>query len=123
MSSFQLWRRDVATELKTVAPQLATLQLALGSGAELLLLDEPFSEIAGVAKLKARRACLEYLRNRPVSIIMATHDIEEVAEFCDRVLYLSGSPSSLSLSPDYSQTPPAERCAKMQSFLESIEDK
>lgn len=68
--------------------QRVALAKALANKPELLLLDEPFSNIDAKRKNKLRRDLYEYLRLNDISCITATHDSQEALGFSDEILIL-----------------------------------
>ena len=73
--------------------QRVELARALGGETPLLLMDEPFSSLDYLARLKMRRELARILREQPRTVVLVTHDIEEAAQLADRVLVLSERPS------------------------------
>ncbi len=55
---------------------------------ELLLLDEPFSHIDNFRKNSLRRKLFNYLRERQITCIIATHDSADVLSFADEVVVM-----------------------------------
>jgi iron(III) transport system ATP-binding protein len=75
--------------------QRVALAKALANKPELLLLDEPFSNIDTFRKNKLRRNLFSYLKENNISCIMATHDSEEALAYADIILMLkNGTPES-----------------------------
>jgi NitT/TauT family transport system ATP-binding protein len=73
--------------------QRVELARALGGETPLLLMDEPFSSLDYLARLKLRREVARILREQPRTVVLVTHDIEEAAQLADRVLVLSERPA------------------------------
>jgi NitT/TauT family transport system ATP-binding protein len=73
--------------------QRVELALALGGETPLLLMDEPFSSLDYLSRLKMRRELARILREQPRTVVLVTHDIEEAAQLADRVLVLSERPA------------------------------
>jgi len=73
--------------------QRVELARALVGEAPLLLMDEPFSSLDYLARLKMRRELARILREQPRTVVLVTHDIEEAAQLADRVLVLSERPA------------------------------
>lgn len=68
--------------------QRVAIAKALANSPELLLLDEPFSNIDTFRKNKLRRKLYGYLREKGISCITATHDSEETLSFADEILMI-----------------------------------
>jgi NitT/TauT family transport system ATP-binding protein len=73
--------------------QRVELARALGGETPLLLMDEPFSSLDYLARLKMRWELARILREQPRTVVLVTHDIEEAAQLADRVLVLSERPA------------------------------
>lgn len=86
--------------------QRVALAKALANEPQLLLLDEPFSNIDTFRKNKLRRKLFSYLKKQHIACITATHDAEEALAFSDRILLLKdgateifGTPKELYTNP------------------------
>ena len=75
--------------------QRVELARALGGGTDLLLMDEPFSSLDYLTRLKLRAELARLLKEQPRTVVLVTHDIEEAAQLADRVLVLSERPARL----------------------------
>jgi NitT/TauT family transport system ATP-binding protein len=73
--------------------QRVELARALGGETPLLLMDEPFSSLDYLARLKMRWELARILREQPRTVVLVTHDIEEASQLADRVLVLSERPA------------------------------
>ncbi len=62
---------------------------------ELLLMDEPFSALDAVTKLKIQEDLLQLQKEKGFSICMVTHDIEEAVSLSDRVIVVAGKPAEI----------------------------
>jgi NitT/TauT family transport system ATP-binding protein len=75
--------------------QRVELARALSGEADTLLLDEPFSSLDYLTRLRLRRELARMLEERPRTVVLVTHDIEEAAQLADRVIVLSERPTSI----------------------------
>lgn len=79
------------TKVKTLSggqKQRVALARALAKQPEILLLDEPFSHIDNFQKQSLRRNVFNYLKEKRITCIVATHDSEDALAFADRMLVL-----------------------------------
>lgn len=71
--------------------QKVMIARALVNNPELLVLDEPTAAV----DISAQRAILELLeklnREQEMTILMVSHDINEIVHFCDRILLVNGA--------------------------------
>ena len=75
--------------------QRVAIARALAKEPELILLDEPFSQIDNFKKNSLRRKLFSYLKEKNISCIVATHDGNDALSFADQMiclLYTSPSP-------------------------------
>lgn len=75
--------------------QRVELARALGGDTDLLLMDEPFSALDYLTRLRLRQELAALLQDEPRTVVLVTHDIEEAAQLADRVLVLSERPATI----------------------------
>jgi NitT/TauT family transport system ATP-binding protein len=75
--------------------QRVELARALAGSSDILLMDEPFSSLDYLTRLRLRQELSRILDERPRTAILVTHDIEEAAQLADRVVVLSESPAQI----------------------------
>jgi ABC-type sulfate/molybdate transport systems ATPase subunit len=68
--------------------QRVALARALAIDPEVLLLDEPFSHIDNFKKQSLRRSVFNYLKEKNIACIVATHDKDDVLGFADKMIVL-----------------------------------
>jgi NitT/TauT family transport system ATP-binding protein len=73
--------------------QRVELARALAGDSETLLMDEPFSSLDYLARIRMRQELARILQERPV--VLVTHDIEEAAQLADRVIVLTERPAKI----------------------------
>lgn len=90
------------TKVKTLSggqKQRVALARALANQPEIILLDEPFSHIDNFQKQSLRRSVFNYLKEKNIVCIVATHDSEDVLGFADRMVVLHDSTIMANQSP------------------------
>jgi NitT/TauT family transport system ATP-binding protein len=75
--------------------QRVELARALAGSSDILLLDEPFSALDYLTRLRMRQELARILRERPRTVVLVTHDIEEAAQLADRVIVLGERPAQI----------------------------
>jgi ABC-type nitrate/sulfonate/bicarbonate transport system ATPase subunit len=71
------------------------LARALAGETDILLLDEPFASLDYFTRLRLRKELAQLLHQRPRTVVLVTHDIEEAAQLADRVVVLSERPAEI----------------------------
>jgi len=75
--------------------QRVALARALVSGADILLMDEPFAALDAQMRLILQEQLLEIHRDYRKSVIYVTHDIEEAMLLADRIILMSARPGQI----------------------------
>jgi NitT/TauT family transport system ATP-binding protein len=75
--------------------QRVELARALAGESDVLLLDEPFSSLDYLTRLRLRHELARLLHERPRTVVLVTHDIEEAAQLADRVIVLTERPGHI----------------------------
>lgn len=85
-------------ELSGGMKQRAGMARALAVDPEILFLDEPFSQVDALTAESLRAEVLDIFsgkERRPLSILMVSHDIKEVAYMADRIVILGANPGMI----------------------------
>lgn len=75
--------------------QRVELGRALVGETDILLMDEPFSALDYLTRLRMRRELARMLEQKPCTVVLVTHDIEEAAQLADRIVVLSERPARI----------------------------
>jgi ABC-type nitrate/sulfonate/bicarbonate transport system ATPase subunit len=67
---------------------------------EILYMDEPFSALDALMNLRMRTELLRILEEERHTVLLITHDVEEAIHLADRILVLSGRPTTIQASFD-----------------------
>ncbi|MFM7201750.1 MAG: ABC transporter ATP-binding protein [Myxococcota bacterium] len=73
--------------------QRVALARVLAGPPSALLLDEPFSALDYLTRLRLRKELAVRLEAHPRTVVLTTHDLEEAVQLADRVLLLSPRPA------------------------------
>lgn len=68
--------------------QRVAIARALSVMPKLLLLDEPFSNIDFSRKIELRERLFNYVREKNISLLISTHEIQEVMPWLDQIIVL-----------------------------------
>lgn len=71
--------------------QRVAIARALAKEPELLLLDEPFSQIDNFKKNALRRNLFNYLKEKQIACIVATHDGNDALSFSDQLIVIQNN--------------------------------
>jgi NitT/TauT family transport system ATP-binding protein len=75
--------------------QRVELARALAGDSDILLLDEPFSAVDYLTRLRLRDELGRLLNSGGRTVLLVTHDIEEAAQLADRVVVLTERPARI----------------------------
>ncbi len=75
--------------------QRVELARAMVGQSEVLLMDEPFSALDYLTRVRMRQELAQMLHIRPRTVVLVTHDIEEAAQLADRIFVLSARPAGI----------------------------
>jgi len=102
------YANEMVKNLSGGQQQRVAIARALAKEPELLLLDEPFSQIDNFKKNSLRRKLFGYLKEKNIACIIATHDGNDALSFADNMLVIQdntilkeGKPSELYNKPTY----------------------
>lgn len=73
--------------------QRAAIARGLFSHPRVLLLDEPFSAVDAFTRMKLQDLLLKAARQRELTVLLVTHDIDEALYLSDRIVLLDGTGS------------------------------
>lgn len=101
--------RQRAAFLRTMAPDRAWL-----------LLDEPFSALDAVTRLRMQGWLCDRLAAAPRGVLMVTHDLHEATSLADRILVMAGPPGRITADIPVRQPRGARAEASLAPLRETL---
>ncbi|WP_018867298.1 MULTISPECIES: ABC transporter ATP-binding protein [unclassified Thioalkalivibrio] len=96
--------------------QRVALARSLATDPELLLLDEPFSALDAFTRVALQDEVTRLARERGISVVFVTHDIEEAVAMADRVLVMGSNPGTITAELSIEIDHPRDR--NSQAFVD-----
>lgn len=90
LTRFKVPRRLQIGDLSGGQRTHVTLALALGARPDVMLLDEPLSELDPLARRKVMRELLTEVNDNGMTLVFSTHVVAEIGGVADRLLLLAG---------------------------------
>lgn len=100
--------------------QRVAILRAVLTGAEVLLLDEPFSALDALTRQDVQDWLRGVQRSFRPTTVLVTHDVREAAALCDRLAVLSGRPARVGLRLDLRGLTPELRRAAEANILGAL---
>lgn len=100
------------------------LARALVSQPDLLLMDEPFSNLDPLTAISLRREIETLWQNQslpPSSVVIVSHDVEELVELCDRIIVLTRRPVKIAGMVKVNlERPRSRRSEKFYKYVDEV---
>lgn len=102
--------------------QLVTLARAFAQFPDLLLLDEPFSNLDTSLRMRIREKMISLIKSKNLTTVMVTHDPYEALEISDRIVVLSEGKIVMQGSPDEVYEKPIDKkTAELFGIINTID--
>ncbi|MFY0545413.1 ABC transporter ATP-binding protein [Brevibacillus sp. H7] len=112
------WAEAYPSQLSGGMRQRVSFLRAMLTGADLLLLDEPFSALDGITRMDMQEWLLDMWQQTGTTLLLITHDIDEAILMADRVVVLLDSPITRAVELPVPIPRPREAvCRNHSSFL------
>lgn len=97
LAGFELAGReqDFPGQLSLGLARRASLARAFAVNPDLLLLDEPFASLDRGLHERLRDNLSERIAERAMTVIIATHDIEDALRLADQIIFMGGAPARI----------------------------
>lgn len=106
------------TDLSGGERQLVALARALATEARTLLLDEPFSALAPRVRASVRAALREWLDARGATLVLVTHDMNDVLALAGRAVVLAKAPTRIVADLDLEAVDPSACAEALRPWME-----
>ena len=86
------YARHLPRQLSGGQAQRVAIARGLATQPRVLLMDEPFSAVDAITRMKLQDLVLRVARERGLTVLLVTHDIDEAVHLSDRIVLLDGQP-------------------------------
>lgn len=100
--------------------QRAAFLRTIVQDSRLVLLDEPFSALDAVTRLRMQDWLLSRLSDRPRGVLLVTHDLHEATGIADRILVMAANPGRIIAEIDVPGQPGARTEAILADLRETL---
>lgn len=83
---------DLPKQLSGGQAQRVAIARGLASRPRVLLLDEPFSAVDAITRMKLQDLLARVARERGLAVLLVTHDLDEALHLSDRIVLLDRKP-------------------------------
>jgi len=105
----EAFEKEKVKNLSGGQQQRVAIARALAKEPELILLDEPFSQIDNFKKNSLRRKLFSYLKEKNISCIVATHDGNDALSFADKLMVIKDNKVIADNTPSHLYNQPQEK--------------